>query len=118
MSIADILRSAVATANGVTSSLQSSVSHAAYSGLDSYGAPTYGTPVTRSAIVDSTRRLYRTRDGRELLQRAAITFLVPIALDPRDRITLQDGTTGPILDTSGTVDPATGQPYAVEVILG
>jgi hypothetical protein len=66
--------------------------------------------------------------GAEVLQIATVTIIGPVAangaderrepVDPRDRITLPNGFSGPILDVGGVVDPDTGSPYSVQVILG
>ncbi len=39
-------------------------------------------------------------------------------IDPRDKIVLPDGTTGPIVDVSGFVDQSTNLPYFSDVSLG
>jgi len=39
-------------------------------------------------------------------------------IDPRDRLVLPDGTTGPILDVSGLCDPSTSAPFFLTVVLG
>ena len=128
MGLDSILRNAIATANSVTSSLQSTILHEAWIGQDGYGKPTYATGVQRQAIVEMRQRRRPLPDGRELIQEAHITFVQPIAangaserrepIDPRDRITLPSGLTGPIHDVRGVVDPGTNQPYLLEVVLG
>jgi hypothetical protein len=39
-------------------------------------------------------------------------------VDPRDKFVLPDGTSGPIVDVNGLLDPSTGRPYLYEVALG
>lgn len=129
MSLATILRSGVALTDSITDSLQVAVTHEAWSGLSSYGAPTFATGVSRDAIVDYGPRLIRDASGQEVPVRATVMILRPIAangasgrrepIDPRDRFTLPDGTTGPILEVrQGVVDPSTSRPYCYEVALG
>jgi hypothetical protein len=128
MALDSILRSGVALANRMTGSLQAVVTHEAWTGTDTFNKPTYATAVSRPAIVDLNQRRSIERDGTVIVSRASITFLSPIAangasgrrepIDPRDRLTLPDGTTGPILEVAGAVDPTTGYPYAPTVALG
>lgn len=128
MSLADIIRQGVATANAVTTSLQVTVKHEAWVEDDSYGAPVYASSIDRLAIVDMKQRLRRLATGQEVMQQAVVTFVQPIIangaterrepIDSRDIITLPSGFTGPILDISGIEDPATNSPYMLEVILG
>lgn len=128
MDLGSIFRSAVATADQVARSAQVAVSHEAWTGADNYSKPTYAAAVSRLAVVSMKQRMRRMPDGREVVQRAVVTFVGPVAangaagrrepVDPRDRITLPSGFTGPILDVEGAVDPATGAPYTVKVTLG
>jgi hypothetical protein len=128
MALDSLVRSAVAIANSVTSSLQVVVSHEAWIGSDSYGAPQYATAVNLSAIVEYRQRLRHLRDGQQVLQRAVVFLLEPVSpngaaerrepIDPRDRIVLPDGTTGPIYDVAGLADPQTNASYYHEVVIG
>jgi hypothetical protein len=133
MGLADILRNGVATANRLTAGLQTSVLHQAWIGQDRFGVPTYAAAIERPAIVEFRQRLRKGFNGAEVMQHATILFLEPIApnyasgrrepIDPRDKITLPSGYTGPIIDISGVIDPApTGvdlpSPYALEIALG
>jgi hypothetical protein len=128
MGLQDLIRSGVATANGITEELQVAVTHEPWVGKDQYGGPVFGTPVSRQALVEMKQRLRRSYTGQEVMQMAAVTFLVPVEpngaagrrepIDPRDRITLPDGTTGPILDAAGLADPDTANPYFQVVALG
>jgi hypothetical protein len=128
MALDSLVRSAVAIANGVTSSLQVVVSHEAWTHDDAYGAPQYATAVNLSAIVEYRQRLRHLRDGQQVLQRAVVFLLEPVSpngaaerrepIDPRDRIVLPDGTTGPIYDVAGLADPQTNASYYHEVVIG
>jgi len=118
MNLRTVIVAGVALVDSLTASLQQTVMHAAYTGYDSYGAATYAAPVTRYAIVEMMTLLYRNQQGEEVLQRAVVLFPRSVAVDSRDKITLQDGTTGPILDVRGVGDPGTGDTYYTEVSLG
>jgi hypothetical protein len=118
MGLDAIVRRAVAKANTITASLQVEVTHEARTGQDTYGAPTFAAAVARPAIVERKQKLIRDTNGQERLSQHKVTFLQPVTLDVRDRITLPDGTTGPILDIAGLVDAGTNAPYYAEVLLG
>ena len=118
MGLDALIRSAIATAKTITVDLQDTVTHAAYSSQDGYGKPTYASGVSRPAIVEKKARLFRTDGGQEIVSRHKVTFLQQVAISTKDRITLSDGSTGPILDVQGLMDPSTSAPYMVEVWLG
>lgn len=127
MSLINTLRSAVAVADKVTKPLQSSVSYERRTGQDAFGTPTYAAAVDLDALIDWKARQVRTPAGLLTVSRAVITFLDADALsaatggagiDDNDKLTLPDGTTGPILDLGGFIDPGTGVPVATEVFLG
>lgn len=123
-----VLRNGIATINRATASLHVAVTHEAWIADDTYSKPTFDDPVTRMAIVTMRQRSRRLPDGREIVQRATVLFVGPVEangasgrrepVDPRDRITLPSGFTGPVLDVEGVVDPETGGPYTVKVTLG
>lgn len=127
MSLLQAIRSAVAVADQVTKPLQATVSYRRRTGQDAFGKPTYATAVDLRAIVDWKATQRRTSTGILTVSRAVITFLDVSALsaatggagiDDNDKITLPDGTTGPVLDLGGFIDPGTGVPIAVEVFMG
>lgn len=127
MSLLTTIRSAVAVADDVTRPLQSTVSYQRRTGQDQFGDPTYAAAVDLLAIVDWKATQRRTSTGLLTVSRAVITFLDAAALstatggagiDDNDKLTLPDGTTGPILDLGGFIDPGTGVPIATEVFLG
>jgi hypothetical protein len=85
-----------------------------------YAEPDFAVPVTRLALVQEGTNQKRTLGGDVITVRACISFLDPIApngaegrrepVDPRDRITLRSGLTGPIVDAPGSViDTETGR---------
>jgi len=128
MGFDDLVRNGIALANTLTSTLQVLVTHEAWTGQDGYGKPTFAAAISRTAIVEHKQRWIRNRDATIMAVLPSVTFLGPIAdngaanraepIDPRDRITLPDGTTGPIQDVKFIMDPATNRPYMYEVALG
>jgi hypothetical protein len=127
MALPDIIRSAVKTANSVTQSLQALVTYERSLGDNGYGAINYAPPIEMKALVDWKQRMVRTAAGQLTVTRATVTFLDVNTLlqvteykglNDEDKITLPDGTTGPILDMGGFVDPGTGIPYATEAMIG
>jgi len=53
-----------------------------------------------------------------VMSTAYIAFLHPTIVNELDRITLQDGTTAPILNTEGFMNVETGHPVLTEIYLG
>jgi len=127
VSLLSAVRAGVAVADKVTRPLQSTVSYRRWTGQDGNGDATFAAAVDLLAIVDWKQRQVRTITGLLSVSRAAITFLDVAALlaatggagiGDDDVIVLEDGTTGPILDMAGFVDPGTAIPIATEVYLG
>ncbi len=119
MGLDDVIRSGVALANTITADLQVTVTHEAWSSVAVvYGSGSFAAGVSRQAVVEQKDRLMRLPGGQEVLQRAVVTFVGPVTINVKDKITLPDGTTGPILTIKGVTDPSTGLPYAYEVALG
>lgn len=129
MGLSNLIRNGVAIANRLTTDLQVSITHYAWIGQGAtYGEPLYSTPITRTAIVELKQRMIRIPGGEDIWQKASVTFLEPIAangaagrrepIDPRDKIVLPDGYTGPIRDVIGLANNFADSPYMIEVILG
>lgn len=128
MSLLDVLRKGVKIADKVTKPIQTSVTfERAVFQNDGYGDKSYPTSVQLPAIVDWKQKQVRTSSGILSVSRASVMFLDVVALakatsgqgiSDHDRITLPDGTTGPILDMAGFIDAGTGQPLATEVFIG
>lgn len=133
MSLADIVRSAVAIADSVTKPLQANVTFSAWIGQDGTGNDQFAAPVVLFALVDRTRKPFYTKTGKEILTLATVTFLDPVAptaanngqqrvnpVDPRDQIVLDDGVTAPIIMIKGFEDAGLGNgtPFLNEVTLG
>lgn len=129
MALNDIIRAGVAIANGVTAGVQSSITWEPWTGQDGYGKQTYASPVALRAIVDLTRKQRPTGAGKVVTIVATVTILQTITenatagrhqpIDVRDRITLPDGTTGPIIEAPDAVlDPGTNRPFLNTVLIG
>jgi len=128
VSILDALRAGVKVADSVTKPVQADVLFArAVADASGYGAWTFPSSVPLKAVVDWKQKQLRTGEGVLSVSRASVLFLDIVALvaatggegiSDNDRITLPDGTTGPILDMSGFIDAGTGHPLATEVFLG
>jgi hypothetical protein len=117
MGLDALIRSGVAMAKRLTSDLQATVSHAAYLSRNEYGVPTYEAAVDRPALVEMKSRWLRRTEGSEIVARATVTILENVTVTVLDKITLPDGSTGPILDVQGLADPVSGLFYA-QVFLG
>jgi hypothetical protein len=116
-----LVSNAVAIANTVTKNLklQSTVTQEKSAGMDRYGKHIYPTSVIRDAVVDKSLRTIKTAEGELVQSKTSITFLDPaIIVDYTDRLTLADGTTGPILLIGGFVDGETNRQALAEVFLG
>ncbi len=123
MSLATVVRNAVACAKSVTSALQADITHEAWTAPGTSGAPpTHAAGVTIPALIDQRPTAFRTALGLVIAVKAVIHILQPITangaadreepIDPRDKITLPNGTVGaPIMGAGGFVDPSTGLPY-------
>lgn len=133
MSLADVIRSGVATIDSVTAPLQAAVVHRAWIGQNEYGDDVFATPVSRLALVDRTSKPMFTRGGQQIMTLATITFVHPVPpttpnanqtrvnpIDPRDVLTMDDGATGPIIAIKGFEDAGlgAGTPFVSEVTLG
>jgi hypothetical protein len=128
MGLGDTLRNAVRIVDSVTADIQATVQHEAWIGQDGRGKPSYAAAVARACAVSMDQRQVEDFEGRLRIARTRLTFPRDIApngatgriepIDPRDRITLPDGTTGPILNVKGFVDRATNRPFAITVFLG
>lgn len=134
MGLADTIASAVATAKSVTADLQDDIKFEPWNGNNATGGATFGSAVAYPALVEDSNELVRDSRGNTITARAKVTILRPVTavsvvdddgnelrrnpIDPRDKITLPDGTTGPILRTKGMVNPETGFHFLHEVLLG
>lgn len=128
MGFDNLVRDGIALAASLTADLQDGVTVARWTGTDGYNKPSYAAVITVQALVENKQRQIRTVAGEVVQSRTKVTILTPMTaqgsakrkepLDPRDKITMPDGRTGPILDIQGLIDPSTGYPYMLEVYLG
>lgn len=123
-----LIRHGVALADSLTASLQPVVSFEAWTGQDAFGAPTYAAAIPVAALTEQRLSTRQTLNGKLVPTVAKITILRPLAvngaagriepIDNRDRFTLPDGTTGPVVDVADFTDPDSGRGYFAEVWLG
>jgi hypothetical protein len=115
--IALAIRSAVEAIDASTDSLQEEVIHQTVT-RDALGSETPGAPVPRMARVSRKQGSVPTPGGQEIKILAIVSFLAPVAIGAGDKVTLADGTTGPLyIPQGGTLDPATGTPFTTTVYL-
>jgi len=122
------VRGAVKTAATVTKSLQETVQHFAWTGQVNLGEESLASAVSLKALVEQKLEWRRLGDGRLVEVQARLTFLEIVApngasgriepIDPKDKLVLVDGTTGPVYLVSGLRDPGKSRPYFLEVWLG
>jgi len=132
MALFDVLRTGVQViAAGILESFKGTVQHEAWVGADGRGGDLYAAAAPRRALIDLTKREIHTSSGKFVRVFAMLTFLDPIAdtsansgftrenpIDPRDILTLPDGTTAPIADTGAFMDPVTSRPVFNATVLG
>lgn len=130
MGFASLIRSSISLANSLTEDLQVLVQHKRWIGMDDFGQDIYDEIlVDRRALVENKPGMRKRADGSEVIYRTSVTFIGPVAaldgvtdrsepFDLRDFIVMPDGTTGPILEVNGLLDPVTGKPYMYQVMLG
>jgi len=112
----DVIRSALATAQAVLDDgLLATVVHYPYAGQNAYGETTWGDGVSRKAVVVDHDELIRDAQAREIVAHTRLTFLTAVTVDPRDKITLPDGRTTPILRVDHGVRDTAGAGFLTEV---
>jgi len=93
-----------------------------FSGRDSYGADSYGTAVTYPAREQAEQRLIKDTSGRDVLAQTTV-YIGPNSagnlpgLGLKDKLTLSDGSTPPILTAKAVTDEA-GEAHHERVICG
>jgi hypothetical protein len=132
MGLLQTLRSGVKIADKVTKPLQSIVTYRRYTGQNGFGEKTYSPSLSSPAIslravVEDKQEQVRTFSGELSQAKTSVLFLDVNSLitatsgqgiKEDDLIILQNGDTGPILNTSGFIDGGTGIPIATQVYLG
>lgn len=135
LNLPSIISNAVKIAHQATRLLQETpdgigiVAHYAWTGADSWGKPTYASPINRPAIWEPGQQSkFDTNTGAVIQVKGKLTFLEPIEpngvagriepIDNRDLIVLPDGTSGPILKPEGLYNPVSGAPFLIELWIG
>jgi hypothetical protein len=124
--VADLIRELVGeVADGMTESLQGAATIAYWTGQDGDRKASYATAVPLPAICEQKMRALRTKQGDTIVVGATVIIPRPLTaqgatgrkepIDPRDRITLPNGYTAPIVTTDGLIDSGTGLPYFLVV---
>lgn len=126
----EILQGGIAIANSLTAGVQVEITHEAWIDQDVHGDPVLADPVQIRCVLDLSRRQIQQEDGIIVTVVATATVVGDVSpngaagrvepIDPRDIITLPDGTTGPIIQTApnSVVDPSTGRGLIHEILLG
>jgi hypothetical protein len=107
------------------------VSFQAWIGDDGKGGDAYAGAVTVRPVVSRKARVIRTEGGQFAHTLATLTFVDPVApttaqagrtrrqpFDPRDLFVLPDGSTAPVVDIGGPMDPKTSDTFIHVVTLG
>ena len=125
---ASLVANGVALANTLTSTLQDNVQFEAWIGRDEFNQPVYAAAVPIASIIERKQQLVTNYEGDEVVSDHTINILQPIAnngaaerfepIDPRDRFTLPDGTTGKVASVDTLVNPETSAGYYHIVKLG
>lgn len=123
MGIGASIRDAIVALAAETETIQDEVIIEAWIGhADAYAQPAYAAPVRWPALIQEGTNQRRLPNGDVITTRACVSFLEPPPpngatgrrepIDPRDKITLPSGLTGPIVDNHGAmVDKLTGRPF-------
>lgn len=119
MALADIVRSGIALAKSTlsTGELLSTVLLAKWASQNDNGEATYAADVAYEALVTNADDRATTQTGETSVARCKVMFLEDVAITPLDRVTLADGSTGPIVRIDEGVVDATGR-MMVTVYLG
>lgn len=68
-----------------------SVTHAAWTGQNANGEPTFGSGTAYRAQVSGQNRLVWDTSGKQVLSSLRVIFAQYIAINPKDRLTLPSG---------------------------
>jgi hypothetical protein len=127
MSLLDVLRAGIKTADDVTKPLQATVMYSRCTGEDAYGELLYAAgAVPLRAIVEWKQQQVMTQGGTLVSSRVSVLFLDVAALatasagagvTTKDKIVLPAGETGTIINLDGFLDAGTGQPVATTAYL-
>lgn len=117
----EIIVAGINIADSLTAGVQGTVQHYVRTSANGDGDESYAAAVPVQCVIDQTRKHHSTATGRLVTTVATLTFpRGGLNIGPKDKITLPDGTTGPlILDTPDSVfDPVTGRGFITTVKIG
>jgi hypothetical protein len=97
--------------------LTETIAHAAYTGQDSYGKPTYGAPVNRAARIQYQVTAVTTAQGQERTSTTKIICNGNFGITVRDKLTLPDGTSPTIQQVYSPRDPFSAAVDHHEILL-
>jgi hypothetical protein len=123
MDLAQVFRDAATRIKAITNDADGPVlediTHEPYLSLNGDGKVTYNTAITIRGFVERKSTLLNWRFNRELVEAHLILIPENLAtqIKMRDRLTLSDGTTLPILEIVGPRDPEGGTYYS-QVLCG
>lgn len=131
MALADILRKQVAGLSKIVESFKGDVAFYAWVGQDGAGTDQFAAVVPIRAIISMKKEQRHTASGALILTHATLTVLDTIndttpnanqqreqPVDPRDKFILPDGSTAPVVESGGPMDPATSRGFINKVVLG
>lgn len=131
MALADILRDQVASLSNIVDSFKGEAVLHAWIGQDGAGKDEFAAPIPVRAVISMKKEQRFTSGGSLVLTHATLTVLDTIAdttpnanqqreqpIDPRDKIILPDGSTAPVVDSGGPMDPATSRGFINKIVLG
>ena len=102
--LSSVIRKSIEIADRVSKSLQAPVQHAAFKKYNRSGEPEHERPIARTAALVKKQQMKRATDGSERVSQAKLTFVGPVKVDPRDKITLPDGTSPVIIAVESPID--------------
>jgi len=124
----NLVRLGVGLADSFTADTQANIVHEAWIGQDKFGKSEYAEPTHPRCVISNKTKMIVSATGQLVTAASTLTFTtLPESngapgrrepIDPRDRITLPTGFTGPIVFVGGPVDPTTNEGYVLSVSLG
>lgn len=131
MALADIVRGQIANLSNIVQSFKGTTQYSAWVGQNGAGGDEYATAIPVEAIISLKKEQRFTPSGAPVMTVATLLILDPMAdtapntgqtrqqpVDPRDVFVLPDGSTAPIIESSGLMDPATSRGFTGKVVLG
>ena len=112
MSLDATIRAAVVQAAAAVGGVLVPVRHAAKTGTDGDGKPTYATATEHQAFVMTAQSKVRRLIGAEVVEGPTVLFLENLIVNVEDQLTLPDGTVAPVKAVEGVADPTGGVYYA------